>query len=167
MTKKTISTEPAATGTARTRKGIARSAIDTSENIANLLLEKNRELWLAGLGALGSIGRSTTATAAPGLPSFENLVSAGRSLEERSRSLVDDSTEAVQRSVKTLALRADEQLGQFEGVFDRRVCDALARLGIPHRAELSALLMRIEALETEVRELRTTRQPARRGSANS
>lgn len=166
MTKKTPPTEQAATKKAPTRKGIARSAIDTGENIANLVLEKNREIWLAGLGALGSIGRST-ASAASGLQSFESLVATGRSLEERSRSLVDDSTDAVQRSVKTLASRVDEQLGQFEGVFDRRVCDALARLGIPHRAELAALLMRIEALETQIRELQATRQPARRGSTRS
>lgn len=166
MTKKTTPTEQAATKKAPTRKGIARSAIDTSENIANLVLEKNREIWLAGLGALGSIGR-TTASAAPGLQSFESLVATGRTLEERSRELVDDSTDAVQRSVKTLASRVDEQLGQFEGVFDRRVCDALARLGIPHRAELAALQMRVEALEKLVRELLAAQQPSQRGAKRS
>lgn len=166
MTRKTTPTEPAAAEKAPTLKGIARSAIDTGENIANLVLEKNRELWLAGLGALGSIGRST-ASAAPGLQTFEGLVATGRSLEERSRSLVDDSTDAVQRSVKSLASRVDEQLGQFEGIFDRRVSDALGRLGIPHRAELAALLMRIESLETQIRELQAARLPAERSSERS
>lgn len=166
MTRKTPPTDQAASEKAAARKGIARSAIDTSENIANLVLEKNREIWLAGLGALGTIGR-TTASATPGLQSFEGLVAAGRSLEERSRALVDESTDAVQRSVRTLATRVDEQLGQFEGVFDRRVSDALARLGIPHRAEVAALLMRIEALEAQVRELEAAQQPARRGAKGS
>jgi poly(hydroxyalkanoate) granule-associated protein len=130
-------------------------ALDTGENLASTVLETNRSIWLAGLGALTSLGRTATSTA--GLQSFEALVKAGEALEQRSRALLDNSTEAAQKSVKSLATKVDEKLEQFESVFDRRIAGSLARLQVPTNAELAILLSRIEQLELALAELREQR----------
>lgn len=133
-------------------KGIARKAIGTGQNVANTLIETNRSIWLAGLGAFSSLGRK--ATGAPAAQNFEALVKAGAAIEERSKQLVDNSAEAAHKSVNSIASKVDNKFEEFESVFDRRIADTLGRLSIPSRAEIAVLLHRIEVLEAEVKALR-------------
>lgn len=153
---KTSSTSTA--GTSNTGKkpastGIARKAIGTGQNVANSLLETNRSIWLAGLGAVTSLGRKA-GEHSPSFPNFEALVKAGEALEERSRAFVDTSTAAAHGSVNSVATKVDGKLEEFESVFDRRIAGTLERLNIPSRTELAILVHRIETLEAEIKALR-------------
>lgn len=133
-------------------KGLARKAIGTGQNVANTLIETNRSIWLAGLGALSSLGR--TASGSPSFPNFESLVKAGEALEARSKAFVDNSAVTAHGSVNAVAAKVDHKLEEFEGVFDRRIAATLSRLNIPTRAEVALLMHRIEVLEAELKSLR-------------
>lgn len=133
-------------------KGIALKAIGAGQNVANTLIETNRSIWLAGLGAFASLGRK--ASDSLGSKSFDELVKAGEAMEMRSKALVDTSANAAHKSVDSIAERLDTKIEEFENVFDARIASALHRLNIPTRGELAVLMHRIETLEAEIKTLR-------------
>lgn len=132
--KKKSGPGPARPGTAR-----ARSLVDSAQQI-----------WMAGLGAFGRAQEEGTKL-------FESLVKEGANLEQITRKFatgrVDSARDAVENTVAQVKERAADTWDRLEKVFEDRVSRALARLGVPGREEMQALLERVEELNRAVRKL--------------
>ena len=89
------------------------------------LIDSQRAIWLAGLGALAKV---TTAT---GTKAFEALVKAGEELESQARGAIDSNANLLKVRIKNASNVVDESLGNVGDAFDARVKQALARLGYP------------------------------------
>jgi poly(hydroxyalkanoate) granule-associated protein len=130
---------------------------------ASRIMDIARQVYLAGVGALAR-------TQAESSQLFTSLVEEGLACERRSRSV---ATEQVSGMVD----RVGENWGQVEKIFENRVAQATARLGIPTRQDVESLTARVEALTRQVAELQalqlgqastkpTKAAPARRTSAS-
>lgn len=98
--------------------------------------------WLAGLGAVALAGDQ-------GRGLFDQLVDRGKRVEARGRQEVGRARGEAERARGRVSQRMDE-LGE---TVDRRVADAMHRLGIPTREEIAALNRRIEEMTARVAEL--------------
>ena len=92
------------------------------------LIDSQRAIWLAGLGALA---KDTTATGTKGEKAFEALVKAGEELESQARGAIDSNANLLKVRIKNASNVVDESLGNVGDAFDARVKQALARLGYP------------------------------------
>jgi poly(hydroxyalkanoate) granule-associated protein len=110
--------------------------------------------WLAGLGAVALAGDQ-------GRGLFDQLVERGKKLEARGKQEVGRAKGEAGRTRKLVTQKVDE-LGE---TVDRRVADAMHRLGIPTREEVATLTRRIEEMTARVAELPST--PAASASAAS
>ena len=92
------------------------------------LIDSQRAIWLAGLGALA---KDTTATGTKGEKAIEALVKAGEELESQARGAIDSNANLLKVRIKNASNVVDESLGNVGDAFDARVKQALARLGYP------------------------------------
>lgn len=92
------------------------------------LIDSQRAIWLAGLGALAKV---TTATGTKGEQAFEALVKAGEELEAQARGAIDNNADLLKVRIRKASDVVDESLGNVGEAFDARVKQALARLGYP------------------------------------
>ena len=104
--------------------------------------------WLASLGAVALAGDQ-------GRGLFDQLVDRGKKVEARGKREVDRARGEAERARERVSQRVDE-LGE---TVDRRVADAMHRLGIPTREEIAALNRRIEEMTARVAELPATASP--------
>jgi len=114
------------------------------------LLDSAQQIWAAGMGAFNR-------AQAEGGKLFETLVREGMTLEQRTRQMasgkLDVARDAVESTVSTVRVRAQDTWDKLEKVFEERVSRSLTRLGVPGRAEMQALLERVEELNAQVRRL--------------
>ncbi|HEX2163585.1 MAG TPA: phasin family protein [Thermoanaerobaculia bacterium] len=110
-----------------------------AKRLGDGVLGSAHEVWLAGLGALALAEEE-------GRGLFAQLVDRGKRLEERGRDQVGRARDEVGRARERVVRRVDE-LG---GVLDRRVAEAMHRVGIPTREEIAALTRRIEELSARM-----------------
>jgi poly(hydroxyalkanoate) granule-associated protein len=112
--------------------------------------ESSHDVLLAGIGALARArkdgprpakgGKSAKSTGAD----FETLVSEGRKLEpEVKDSLQRVWTDLKEKSRTSISFKPD---GKFKGVFEQRVAEALARLGVPRAKEIEDLNRKVDSL---------------------
>lgn len=121
------------------------------------LIDSAREIWMAGLEAFARAQEE-------GNKIFERLVREGMSLEQKTRRFatgqVDGARDAVETTVANVRERATDTWDKLEKVFEDRVSKVLQKLGVPGRAEMDALLERVEELNREVRKSQGRRAPA-------
>lgn len=112
--------------------------------------ESSHDVLLAGIGALARArkdgprpakgGKSAKSTGAD----FETLVSEGRKLEpEVKDSLQRVWTDLKEKSRTSMPFKPD---GKLKGVFEQRVAEALARLGVPRAKEIEDLNRKVDSL---------------------
>ena len=112
--------------------------------------ESSHDVLLARIGALARArkdgprpakgGKSAKSTGAD----FETLVSEGRKLEpEVKDSLQKVWTDLKEKSRTSISFKPD---GKFKGVFEQRVAEALARLGVPRAKEIEDLNRKVDSL---------------------
>lgn len=92
------------------------------------LIDSQRAIWLAGLGALAKV---TTSTGTKGEKAFEALVQAGEKLESQARGAIDSNADMLKHRIDTAAHVMDQGIDTVGDAFDVRVKQALARLGYP------------------------------------
>ena len=116
------------------------------------LKETANKVWLAGLGALASVGEE-------GSRVFDNLAKRGEGVEERSK-------EELNRAKSTLYEVADRARGEAKGawkrlesVLDDRVSAALQRVGVPTRNEIRDLSSRVAELSKKVERVKPRVKP--------
>lgn len=119
---------------------------------AKSIMESAQHIWLAGLGAFAK-------AQGEGGKLFEGLVRQGSQLEQKTRHIagkVEEVRGAVESGVSQVRERTQETWDKLEQVFESRVSNALAKLGVPGRKELDELLKRVDELNREVKKLTGT-----------
>jgi len=109
-----------------------------------------QQIWQAGLGAF-------TKAQVEGSKAFESLVKEGVSFQRKTQSAAEEKiTEATQKmtSMATdISSKASGQWDKLENIFEDRVAKALNKLGVPSAKDISALIARIDELNTSVQKL--------------
>jgi poly(hydroxyalkanoate) granule-associated protein len=100
------------------------------------LFESTRRLWLAGLGTLSVVEEESTGV-------FDQLIEKGRLVEQKSRKQVTKTKAEIESGTEELAEELSDRL-------DRRVASVLQKLGIPSRAQVQDLTLRVEQLSEQV-----------------
>ncbi len=122
-----------------------------AEQFSRHLGESAQQVWLAGVGAFQR-------AQSEGSKMFETLVKEGLSVEQNTRKVATGKVEAVRDAVEITVGQARERAtdtwDRLEKVFEERVQRALRRLDVPNRDDLSELVDRLDALNSELRNLR-------------
>ncbi|MDR2153465.1 MAG: phasin family protein [Burkholderiaceae bacterium] len=119
--------------------------------------ESAHNIWLAGLGALAR-------AQAEGGRAFEALVKQGLEMQNQTQTLAKErmaeAAQQMQQQMQAMTTQAPPW-NRLGGIFEQRVAQALAGLGMPTAQELAALTARVQALEqalsTQPAAKRTTR----------
>ena len=142
-------------------KKIENPAAEAAERVR----ESAQQIWLAGLGAFAKAQQE-------GGKVFESLVRDGVNLQRKTQTAAQErmaeATERITEMAGGLGVKAGQQWGRLEGIFEERVARALTGLGVPTAGQLQALTQRIQDLETQVQTLQAAGQtaPASRKSAS-
>ncbi len=120
------------------------------------LKESANKVWLAGLGALATVGEE-------GGKLFEQLVKKGEGFEPKVMSQVEKAKDKFDEAKG----KAEKAWTKLEGNIDERVTAAIHRIGVPTRDEIKELSKRVAELTSKVEDLRpraarTTRARATR-----
>ena len=111
--------------------------------------EYSRKIWLAGLGVYSKIDTD-------GSKLFDSLVKDGEKAEKLTKAAEPKPTKSSTRSkvedVKELALG---KWGELEEAFDKRLSNAISRLGVPSRDEVKVLQAKVETLTKHIEKLST------------
>lgn len=116
------------------------------KKLQNELFESTRRLWLAGLGTLSVVEEESTEI-------FDQLIEKGRLVEKKGRA-------QLSRTKADLESGTDE----FADKLDRQVSSVLQKMGVPSRAQVEGLTLRVEQLSEQVGRLATP-QPAKKAAA--
>ena len=110
-----------------------------------------QNIWLAGLGALAS-------AQAEGGKAFEALVKQGMAMQSKTQALAKIGMAEVAERMEAMTRQATGAVAwnRLGGIFENRVAQALASLGMPTAQELAALTARVEALERALGQARTS-----------
>jgi poly(hydroxyalkanoate) granule-associated protein len=92
------------------------------------LIDTQRTIWLAGLGALAKV---TTSTGTKGEKAFEALVAAGEKIESQARGAINTNADLLKHRIDDATRMVDHGIDTVGDAFDARVKKALARLGYP------------------------------------
>ena len=112
------------------------------------IFESSRKLWLAGLGTLSVVEQEGTEL-------FDELVKKGRKMEEKSRERLSKTKAELESGTDELA----EKL-------DRQVSGVLQKMGVPSRAQVQDLTVRVEQLMEQVDRLAPAK-PAKKTSSRA
>jgi poly(hydroxyalkanoate) granule-associated protein len=124
VTKKTTTLKQVASQSRRKVSSVVHMTRDASLK----LIDSQRAIWLAGLGALAKV---TTSTGAKGEQAFEALVKAGEKLEAQGRGAIDSNAALLKLRITNASKVVDQGIDTVGDAFDVRVKQALARLGYP------------------------------------
>lgn len=129
-----------------------------ARRVGDEMLEGAHKVWLAGLGALSTVGEE-------GDRLFRELVDKGRTVETRGKEQADEARSRVETRVKDVRGKVEEGMRdarerfekRFDGVWgalDERITDVLQRMGVPSREEIHRLTARVEELNAKIDALR-------------
>jgi len=110
-----------------------------------------QQIWQAGLGAFAQAQQE-------GSKVFEALVKDGSKLQETTLQAQAKMAEAAAKAgamASDLGQRASGQIDRLEGIFEERVAKALHSMGLPNAQDMANLQARVEALEAELKSLKS------------
>ena len=119
---------------------LERVAVDVSDE----LLHTGRQVWLAGLGAVGMAGNVTQAVAGM-------LVDEGLKLQKIEVKRLDKLVDTVSDRWLALAKLVEDNVQSTTKT-------ALSRLGLPSRKDVSELMVRVEQLTAKVETLKASKR---------
>ena len=118
---------------------------------AKINVDKARKVWLAGLGAFSIVQKQ-------GAEVFENMVSEGKSFQTRSEKLArkvsGEIRTVVSKRMKPVKARLQSVRREAEARVERGVGRVLSYAGIPSKADVDALISRVDALSKQLRAAR-------------
>lgn len=106
------------------------SVVHMTRDASFKLIDSQRAIWLAGLGALAKV---TTSTGTKGEKAFEALVKAGEKIESQARGAIDSNANLLKSRIGNATKAVDSGIDTVSEVFDARVKQALSRLGYPKK----------------------------------
>lgn len=137
--------------TAQGRQG-ARAVLHQTRDASFRLLDSQRAIWLAGLGALS---KANASTGNKGEQAFEALIKAGESLEAQANLAIDTQIERMKSGIDGATDALDQGIDRFGTTLDTLVEQALDRVGFPKVNTLNELMERLtdlsKTLETKIR----------------
>lgn len=111
--------------------------------MAQNVKDSAQQIWAAGLASFAK-------AQGEGSKVFEALVSEGLKLQKKTQSAAEEKLSAVASKVSGVAsdvgAKAGQQWDKLETIFEARVAKALQGLGVPTKADIDALIKRIDAL---------------------
>lgn len=148
----------ATTSSTHQTKETVRQLGDNARRVGDEMLEGAHKVWLAGLGALSTVGEE-------GDRLFRELVDKGRTVEKRGKEQADEARSRVETRVKDVRGRVEEGMRDarerfekrfdgFWGGLDERINEVLQRMGVPSRDEIQRLTERVEELNAKIDGLR-------------
>ncbi|NHZ61582.1 phasin family protein [Massilia genomosp. 1] len=139
-------------------KKLKPQAVEDDSQLADAVRTSAHQIWQAGLGAFAKAQEE-------GSRVFSKLVQEGNDLQKRTRSMAEDKAGGVAEGAASVAelvaRQASGSWDKMEQVFEDRVTRALAGMGVPTRAEVEALAVRVEELSKLVAQLSAQAAPAR------
>ena len=106
------------------------SMVHLTRDASFKLIDTQRAIWLAGLGALAKV---TASTGSKGEKAFESLVKAGEKIESQARGAIDSNADLLKSRIGNATQAVDDGIDTVGEAFDARVKQALARLGYPKK----------------------------------
>jgi poly(hydroxyalkanoate) granule-associated protein len=106
------------------------TAVHLTRDATLKLIDVQRVIWLAGLGALA---RVTATTGTKGERAFEALVQAGEKMEAQARDAIDANARLLKHRINGASDAVDHQIDTLSDAFDTRLKRALSRLGYSKR----------------------------------
>jgi poly(hydroxyalkanoate) granule-associated protein len=110
--------------------------------------DQSEKLWLASLGAI-SVAQKM------GAELVENMISEGKSFQVRSekfaRKFSTDVRSAIESRVKPVKARILASRKSAEAKFEKGLGRALSYAGIPSKADVDALISRVDRLSRQLR----------------
>ena len=118
---------------------------------AKVNVDKARKVWLAGLGAFSIVQKQ-------GAEVFENMVSEGKSFQTRSEKLArkvsGEIRTVVSKRMKPVKARLQSVRREAEARVEQGVGRVLSYAGIPSKADVDALISRVDSLCKQLRAAR-------------
>jgi len=110
-----------------------------------------QQIWQVGLGAFAKAQEE-------GSKVFDTRVKDGSKLQETTMQAQAKMAEAAAKAgamASDMGQRASGQFDRLEGIFEERVAKALHSMGLPNAQDMADLQARVEALEAEVKALKS------------
>lgn len=126
----------------RNRKNVS-AALEVTREASFRLIDSQRAIWLAGLGALA---QASVAAGKRGEKAFQSLVKAGEALEAQAKSTVETGADRLKEGIGAATGFVDQGIARAGDAFDSRVEQALDRLGFPKGDAFKELYDRLEQL---------------------
>lgn len=117
----------------------------TKKDIQKEVMESAQKIWLAGIGALATAEEE-------GSKLFNSLVEKGENYEARGKQRIDE----VKARVEEVVGKAEGSFEKLGDAFDDKVADAIKRLGVPSRNEITKLTKSVEELTVKVDQLKAS-----------
>ena len=150
--QKAAALEKAAKKATATGRSGARTVLRQTRNASFKLLDSQRAIWLAGLGALA---KANAATGIKGEQAFEALVQAGAALESQANQAIESHIERLKTGINGATNALDHGIDRVGTSIDALVEQALGRVGFPKVNTLNDLMERLtelsKTLETKIR----------------
>lgn len=124
-------------------KNVAGRVVKLPKEIAESVSTRGREAWLAGLGAIATVEQEGAVLYGSLVEQRGRLVERGETMEKRGRTAFEELKDGVQARRDTAAEKVEAT------VYDPMV-DALRKLGVPTRAEVTRLSTQVEQLTERV-----------------
>lgn len=102
-----------------------------------------KKIWLAGLGALSRAEHE-------GEEWLSSLMQEGERYEKEKKDELDEALTQMTDRLKDNHHRVKEKFTNIESSFENKVKDALSRIGLVSKSELTVLKERLEALESQL-----------------
>jgi poly(hydroxyalkanoate) granule-associated protein len=121
------------------------------QHMSEQMKNSAQQIWQAGLGAFAKAQEE-------GTKAFETLVKDGSKFQETTLQAQAKMAEAAAKAgamASDLGQRASGQLDRLEGIFEERVAKALNNMGLPNAQDMADLQARVDALEAEVKVLKS------------
>ncbi|MFN3862245.1 MAG: phasin family protein [Roseateles sp.] len=111
--------------------------------MAQNVKDSAQQIWAAGLASFAK-------AQGEGAKVFEALVAEGLKLQKKTQSAAEEKLSALAGKVSGVAggvgAKAGQHWDKLEAIFEQRVAKALQGLGVPTKADIDALIQRIDAL---------------------
>ena len=125
---------------------LVNKTVGKSQELTEKVLDRNRDIWLAGLGAF-SKARDESGEL------FTKLIETGEKFEDKYKKIVDNNSDSAIKKVTNLFDKVPSPSEKIEDIFDSRVARALKRLGVmPTVNALQSLAEQVESLNSLIGE---------------
>jgi len=133
-------------------------------HLSSSVKDSAQQIWQAGLGAFGK-------AQAEGTKAFEALVKEGMTIQRKTQSAaeekISEATSKMTNMATDISAKASGQWDKLESIFEDRVAKALNKLGVPSAKDISALIARIDDLNSNVQKLSAKAPAAARKTATA